>query len=66
MLLTKDKMEIFKSRFFKWFSRIWRNRDKYKVERIEERADPYPTSTLTLNWEEEKLFQKYLVFLSIR
>jgi len=38
----------------------------YKAERIEERADSWPTPMSTLkNWE-EKLFHKYLVFLPTR
>jgi len=57
-LSTNDKVEILRSRFFKCFSRIWRNGKRYKTERIGERADPWPTPTLTSKRQEEKLFQK--------
>jgi len=33
---------------------------------MEERADSWSTPTLTLKEEEDKLFQKYLVFLPIK
>ena len=53
---TKDKIEIFRSRFFRCFSKMWRNGARYKAKRIEERADPWPTPTLMLTVEDEKLF----------
>ena len=46
LLSTKDKVEIFKSRFFKCFSR---NGEKYKAKRIGKRAKPWPTPTLMSN-----------------
>ena len=55
---------IFK--IFNYFSRIWRIGDKYKADRIGERANSWPTPILTLKKGEEKLFQKYLVFLPIK
>jgi len=55
---TNDRIEILRSRFFKCFSRIWRNSKRYKAERIEKRADPWPTPILTSKRQEGKLFQK--------
>jgi len=46
-LSTNDRIEILRSRFFKYFSRIWRNGKRYKAERIGERANSWPTPTLT-------------------
>ena len=46
-------------RIFKQFSKIWRIREMYKVNKIGERAEPWPTPTLILKKEEEKLLQKY-------
>ena len=43
-------------RFFNHFSRIYKNRVRYKAKRIGERADPWPTPTLTPKVEEEKSF----------
>ena len=37
---TKERMEMGIFRFLKYFSRIYKNRVKYKAERIGERADP--------------------------
>ena len=45
---------------------MWRKETRYRAERIGERAEPYPTPTLTLKNREEKLFQKYCVFLPMR
>ena len=36
---TKERMEIGIFRFFILFSKIWRIGDRYKAERIGERAD---------------------------
>jgi len=46
--LTKDKTETGIFRFFKCFSRIWKTREIYKADKIEKRAEPCPTLTLTL------------------
>jgi len=40
--------------------------ERYKIERIGERADSWPTPMSTLKIWEEKLFHKYLVFLPTR
>jgi len=63
---TNDKIEIFKSRFLRHFSKVWRNGARYKAEKIWERANPWPTLMLMLTEEDEKLFQKYFVFLLTR
>jgi len=41
-------------------------RAKYKVDKTGDRVDSCPTSMSTLKNGEEKLFQKYQVFLSTR
>jgi len=50
--------------FLIFFSKIWKIGEKYKADRIGNRAKPYTTSTLILKEEEEKLFQRYFIFLS--
>jgi len=55
LLSTNDRIENFRSRFFKCFSRIWRNGERYKTERMGERADPWPTPIL-MSKKQEKLF----------
>ena len=37
---TKERVETEIFRFFNWFSKIWNIRERYKAERIGERADP--------------------------
>ena len=44
----KKETEIEIERFFVLFSNMWKRRAIYIVERIEERADLYPTPTSTL------------------
>jgi len=39
-LSTKERIEIGILRFLSCFSRIYRKRERYKEERIRERADP--------------------------
>ncbi len=39
---------------------------KYNIDKIEDRAEPCPTLTSILKKREEKLFQKYWVFLPTR
>ena len=48
-MLIKDKVEIFKSRFLIYFSKIWKKGERYKVDRMGERAEPWPTPILTSN-----------------
>jgi len=40
--------------------------EKYKVNKIGDNTEPCPILTSTLKKEEEKLFQKYFVFLLTR
>ena len=47
-LSTKNKMETGIFRFFKWISRMWSREERYKAERMGERAEPWLTPTLTL------------------
>ena len=54
---TKERMEMGIFRFLRHFSRIYKNRVKYKAERIGERADSWPTLMLTLKSGDIKLFQ---------
>ena len=63
LLFTKERVETGIFRFFNHFLKIWKIRERYKTEKIRERADPYSTLISTLKKGEEKLFQKYLVFL---
>ena len=51
-----EKIEMGIFRFFKRFSRMYKNRVRYKAERMGERADPWPTPTLTSNIGEERSF----------
>ena len=51
---------------FKQFSRIWRIETIYNADKMEERAESWPTPMLMLEKENEKLFQKYWVFLPTR
>ena len=60
---TKERMKTGIFRFFSYFSKIWKRGERYKVKRIGERADSWPTPTLILKDREEKSFQKYLAFL---
>ena len=62
-LSTKERME---TGIFKRFSRMWRTGARYKADKIGDRAEPCPTPTSTLKKDEEKLFQRYQVFLSTR
>jgi len=51
-------IEIGILRFFSHFSKIWRNSERYKADKIGERAKPCPMPTFTLNIDEEKLFHE--------
>jgi len=53
---TKERIETGILRFSKCFSNIYRKGERYREERMGERADPWPTLTLTSNIGEEKLF----------
>ena len=66
LLSTNDRMEFGIFKFNKCFSRIWKIGERYKVDKIGERTEPWPTPISTLQKREEKSFHKYLVFLSMR
>ena len=53
----KEGIEMGIFRFLRCFSRIYKNRVKYKAERIGERADPWPTPILILKSGDSKSFQ---------
>ena len=52
----KERIEMGILRFLSQFSRIYKKGERYKEERIGERADPCPTPTLTSDIEKEKPF----------
>jgi len=54
---TNKRVEIGIFRFLRHFLRIYKNRERYKAERMGERADPWPTLTLTSKDGECKSFQ---------
>ena len=60
---TKEIIEIWIFRFFNVFSRIWKTDKRYNADKIGERAKPCLTSISVSKRGEEKLFQKYFVFL---
>ena len=63
---TKEIRETGMLREFRHFSRIYRRGERYRADKIGDRADSWPTPTLTLYNREENSFYQYLVFLWIR
>jgi len=61
-----ERIEIGIFRFFRCFSRMYKNGVRYKAERIGERADPWPTPTLTSNMGKKRSFTKKEVTLGLR
>jgi len=53
---TNKRIEIGIFRFLRCFSRMCRNGERYKADKIGESADPCPTPTLTLKLGEERSF----------
>ena len=53
---TKERIEIGIFKFFRHFSKIYKNEVKYNTERIGEKVDPWPTPTLTSNMGEVRSF----------
>ena len=53
---TKEmiEMEIFK--FFRCFSRIYKKKERYRADKIGERADSWSTPTFILKISDKKLF----------
>jgi len=54
---------IFSFRFFILFLNVFMIGTRYIVERMGERADPWPTPTLVANFCDVKLFHAYVVDL---
>jgi len=63
---TKERIEIRIFRFLILFSKIYKIREGYRADKMEERAELYPTPMSMLKEEEEKFFQKYFFFLCTR
>ena len=63
---TKKITEIGIFRFFNLFSKVWKIKKRYKTNKIGDKAEPYPTPISILKREEEKLFQRYFIFISTR
>jgi len=57
-LSTNKRIEIGILRFLRCFSRICKNGERYKANRIGESADPWPTPTLTSKLGEDRSFHK--------
>jgi len=55
---TNKRIEIGILRFLRHFSRMCKNGERYKADKIGERADPWPTPTLTLKLGEDRSFHK--------
>jgi len=45
---NRIKIEMLKRRFCILFSKMWKIRAMYKIEKIGERADPWPTPTFVI------------------
>ena len=55
---TNERIETRIWRFLRRFSRIYKKGERYKADRIGERADPWPTPMFTSNVEDGKLFHR--------
>jgi len=53
---TNKRIEIGILRFLRLFSRMCKNRERYKADKIGKRADPWYTPTLTLKLGEDRSF----------
>jgi len=62
-LSTKEITEIGIFRFFNLFSKMWKT---CNTDKIGDRVELYLTPTSTLKRGEEKLLQRYFVFLPTR
>jgi len=65
-LSTNKMTEIGIFRFFNLFSKIWKIKERYRIDEMGDNAKSYPISMSTLKIGKEKLFQRYFVFLSTR
>ena len=55
---TNKRIEIGILRFLRYFSRMCKNGERYKANRIGESADPWPTPMLTSKLGKNRLFHK--------
>jgi len=55
---TNKRIKIGILRILRHFSRMCKNKERYKANKIEESVDPWPTPTLTSKLGEDKLFYK--------
>jgi len=55
---TNERIEIGILRFLRHFSRMCKNGERYKANKIGESTDPWPTPMLTLKLGEDKSFHK--------
>ena len=55
---TNERIEIGILRFLRHFSRMCKNKERYKADKIGESTDPWPTPMLTLKLGEDKSFHK--------
>ena len=63
---TKEMIEIRIFKFFNLFSKIWKMWERYKADNTGGKAEPCLTPMSTLKRGEEKLFQRYFIFLPTR
>ena len=62
-LSTKDTNETGIFRLLALFLKIWKMGERYRTDKMGNKADPCPIPTSTLKNGEEKLFHKYWIFL---
>ena len=65
-LFTKEITEIRIFRIFNLFLKVWKIGERCKADKMEDKTKPYLTPMSTLKKEEEKLFQRYFIFLPTR
>jgi len=56
-------IEIGIFRFFNLFSKIWKTGERYKADRMGDKAEPCPMPISILKEEKGKLLQRYFVLL---
>jgi len=55
---TKEMIETEILRFLRCFSKMYKKGERYKTDKIGERADPWPTPTFTLKIGDEISFHR--------
>ena len=65
-LFTKEMIETRIFKFFNLFSKISEIWERYKADNTGDKAEPCLTPMSTLKKGEEKLFQRYFIFLLTR